>query len=85
VNPLFTPPNFPSYPSNHAAFSWGRAEMPTYLFRHHAEEANAMGLGAAQSRVWAGIHYQLDLDAGKALGRTVAQKYIEWAENDGSK
>jgi membrane-associated phospholipid phosphatase len=44
-----------------------------------------MAREAANSRVWAGIHYPVDLEAGMALGRAVARKFIEWAENDGSK
>jgi membrane-associated phospholipid phosphatase len=85
VKPLFASPNFPSYPSNHSTFSWSRAEILTYLFPQHAAEAEAMALEAADSRVWAGIHYPVDLDAGLQLGRAVARKFIEWAENDGSK
>ncbi|HET7380007.1 MAG TPA: hypothetical protein VFJ24_08210, partial [Gaiellales bacterium] len=39
----------------------------------------------AQSRLWAGIHYQTDIDAGLALGRTVAQTVINQRANvDGS-
>jgi hypothetical protein len=40
----------------------------------------------AQSRLWAGIHYQSDIDAGLALGRTVAQTVIDQRANvDGSR
>jgi membrane-associated phospholipid phosphatase len=84
ITPLFAAPNFPSYPSNHSTFSWSRAEMLTYLFPKHAEEAAAMARGAADSRIWAGIHYPVDLEAGKALGKAVARKYVDWATNDGS-
>jgi hypothetical protein len=39
----------------------------------------------AQSRLWAGIHYQTDIDVGLALGRTVAQTMIgRWANVEGS-
>lgn len=85
VKPLFAAPNFPSYPSNHSTFSWSRAEILTYLFPQHAAEAEAMAREAADSRVWAGIHYPVDLDAGLQLGRAVARKFIDWADNDGSK
>lgn len=85
VKPLFAVPNFPSYPSNHSTFSWSRAEILSYLFPQHAAEATAMALEAADSRIWAGIHYPVDLEAGMALGRAVARKFIDWAENDGSK
>jgi hypothetical protein len=36
------------------------------------------------SRIWAGIHYPMDNVAGVALGKSVAQVFLDWAENDGS-
>ena len=39
---------------------------------------------AADSRIWAGIHYEMDLRAGAELGTKVAQKVIDWASKDGS-
>lgn len=84
IKPLFTVPNFPSYPSNHSTFSYSRADMLSYLFPHHVSEADAMAAEAANSRVWAGIHFPVDLEAGKTLGHDVARKFIDWAEHDGS-
>jgi len=82
--PLFPAPNFPSYPSNHAVLSSSRAEVMAYLFPAHADEIRAVGQEAANSRLWAGIHYQMDLDAGKQLGTSVAHLVIDWANSDGS-
>ena len=81
---LFPTPNFPSYPSNHATFSSTRSEMLAYLFPTRADFIRAVGKEAGDSRIWAGIHYQIDLDAGNQLGRSVAQKFIDWANSDGS-
>ena len=39
---------------------------------------------AAESRIWGGIHYRVDLNAGVTVGRSVAQKFIAWASADGS-
>jgi hypothetical protein len=44
-----------------------------------------MGKEAGDSRIWAGIHYQMDIDAGVTLGMHVARRFIAWAENDGSR
>ena len=85
ITPLFAVPNFPSYPSNHSVFSWTRAEVLSYLFPTRAAEALAMARDASESRVWAGIHYPIDLEAGMSVGRGVAQKFIDWAERDGSR
>jgi membrane-associated phospholipid phosphatase len=84
ISPLFPVPNFPSYPSNHSTFSWGRAEILAYLFPERAEAARVVAQEAAESRIWAGIHYALDLAAGKELGMKVSRKFIELAERDGS-
>jgi len=84
IVPLFPVPNFPSYPSNHATFSTTRSEILAYLFPLHADEIRAVGKEGGDSRIWAGIHYQIDLDAGSQLGRSVAQKFIAWANADGS-
>ena len=84
IVPLFPVPNFPSYPSNHATFSSARSEMLAYLFPFHAEEIRAIGKEGGDSRVWAGIHYPIDLDSGNQLGKAVAQKFVAWANADGS-
>ena len=85
ITPLFAVPNFPSYPSNHAVTSFTRAEVLAYLFPTHADEAGAVGKEASDSRIWAGIHYPVDVEAGKALGQAVAQRFIAWAQQDGSR
>ena len=36
------------------------------------------------SRIWAGIHYPMDNEAGVALGKSVAGVFIDWAKHDGS-
>ena len=84
IQPLFPTPNFPSYPSNHSTYSAARSEVLAYLFPAHADEVRAMAREAGDSRIWAGIHYQIDLDAGNQLGKAVAQKFIAWANEDGS-
>lgn len=81
---LFPAPNFPSYPSNHSTFSTARAEVLAYLFPDRAGSIRALGKEAGDSRIWAGIHYQMDNEAGVKLGSDVARKFIEWAERDGS-
>ena len=84
IVPLFPVPNFPSYPSNHSTFSATRSEILAYLFPKHAEFIRGVGKEAGDSRIWAGIHYQMDNLAGAQLGRSVAQVFIDWAESDGS-
>ncbi len=72
IVPLFPVPNFPSYPSNHATFSEARSEILAYLFPQHADFIRAVGKEAGDSRIWAGIHYQIDNVAGVHLGKSFA-------------
>ena len=84
ITPLFPVPSHPSYPSNHSSFSAARAEVLAYLFPSHADFIRAVGKEAGDSRIWAGIHYQMDNMAGSVLGKAVAGVFINWAANDGS-
>ena len=84
IVPLFPVPNFPSYPSNHSTFSAARSEVLAYLFPRYAEFIRGVGKEGGDSRIWAGIHYEMDNEAGVRLGRSVAQKFIAWGNSDGS-
>lgn len=84
IVPLFPVPNFPSYPSNHSTFSATRSQVLAYLFPTHADEIRAIGKDAGDSRIWAGIHYQIDNASGVALGQSVAKTFVDWAKADGS-
>jgi membrane-associated phospholipid phosphatase len=81
VKPLFPTPNHPSYPAAHGCFSAAQAVILGYLF---PRDAAALAEEAAESRVWAGIHYRSDITAGAALGRAVAEKVIAKAQKGGS-
>ena len=65
-------PNFPSYPSNHAAISAGMARVLGVRFPSEKVRLDALADEAALSRVLGGIHYRFDGEAGLTLGRTVA-------------
>ncbi len=84
VKTLFATPNHPSYPAAHGCLSGANAAILSYLFPSEAKTYTAMAEQAAESRVWAGIHYRSDLAPGLDLGRKVAGAVIEWAKTDGS-
>ena len=84
ITPLFAVPPFPSYPSNHSTLSTARCEVLAYLFPQRAEFIRAIGKEAGDSRIWAGIHYEMDNQSGVALGNAVAGKFIERAKSDGA-
>jgi membrane-associated phospholipid phosphatase len=84
VKPLFPTPNHPSYPAAHGCFSMAQAGILGYLFPRDAAVLAALAQEAAESRVWAGIHYRSDIVAGAALGRAVADKVIARGQEDRS-
>jgi membrane-associated phospholipid phosphatase len=77
-------PNFPSYTSAHAAFSGAGAEVLAFLFPQEKETLLAKSNEAALSRVYGGIHFRFDGDAGLAQGRAIAELAIQRGRSDGS-
>lgn len=73
VTTLFNTPPHPSYPAAHACASTANANVIADFFPAQAESILAAGAEAGLSRIWGGIHYRSDVDAGSALGKDVAQ------------
>src|SRR5688572_5031397 len=66
-------PNHPSYPSGHSCVSSAMAGVLADFFPSHASALNAQVTDAGLSRMYGGIHFRSDIDAGAALGRSTAQ------------
>jgi membrane-associated phospholipid phosphatase len=69
-------PNFPSYTSGHAAFSGAAATILGAEFPDLESSLHAMANEAALSRVYGGIHYRFDSDAGLEQGRHAAESIM---------
>ena len=67
---LATPP-FPSYVSGHATTSAAAAEVLGSFFPIDAARLRAWAAEAAMSRLYGGIHFRIDNEAGAELGRKV--------------
>jgi len=76
LKPVFPPPNHPSYPAAHGCFSTAAATVLAAVFPRDADRLLAHGKEAAEARVWAGIHYRIDIDVGQALGRQVGERVL---------
>jgi membrane-associated phospholipid phosphatase len=74
---VFPAPNHPSYPAAHGCFSTAAAVVLAGVFPQDRARLLALGKEAAEARVWAGIHYRFDIDAGQEIGRKVAEKTLE--------
>ena len=77
-------PNFPSYSSGHSTFSAAAASVLSYLFPSAAGQLAAMRDEAAISRLYGGIHYQSDIESGKAHGLRIGSYTLRFAQQDGA-
>jgi hypothetical protein len=77
-------PNFPSYTSGHSTFSAAAASVLTYLFPSGATSFASMRDEAGISRLYGGIHYRSDIEAGKAHGVRIAGYTLTFAQGDGA-
>ena len=68
---LIPTPPFPSYPSGHSTTSGAASTVLAALFPDRARQLAAMADEAAISRLYGGIHYRYDNDAGLALGQRI--------------
>jgi membrane-associated phospholipid phosphatase len=69
-------PQHPSYPSNHACVSGASAYVLGALFPADAAQLAQMADEAGESRLYAGIHYRFDKNAGLRIGQQVATLVI---------
>jgi membrane-associated phospholipid phosphatase len=77
-------PNFPSYTSGHSTFSAAAAKVLGYIFPAEQSRMDAMAQEAAESRIYGGIHYRFDSEAGLVCGRGIASFAVKRGQNDGS-
>jgi membrane-associated phospholipid phosphatase len=77
TGPAVPLPNHPSYPSNHAAVSGADANILGHLCPSEKSRLASLAQEAAISRLYAGIHYRFDMDAGLKIARQVAQLAIK--------
>jgi PAP2 superfamily protein len=72
IRTVFPTPQHPSYPSAHSCFSGAMAGVLSAVFPSERARLEAVAQEASLSRLYAGIHYRFDMEAGLALGRRAA-------------
>lgn len=70
-------PLFPSYPSGHSTISGAAATILSAAFPKDSSRLTALAREAADSRLWAGIHFPNDNDRGLAVGRETALRVLQ--------
>jgi membrane-associated phospholipid phosphatase len=69
-------PNHPSYPSGHSCFTAAYATVIASAFPEESQALDDMVVEAGTSRIYAGLHYRFDCEAGQELGRQVAEQVL---------
>jgi hypothetical protein len=69
-------PNHPSYPSAHSCIDGAFSGVLEGVFPSERGRLEAMAQEASESRLFAGLHYRFDKEAGLALGRAAAAKAV---------
>ena len=77
-------PNFPAYVSGHSVFSASAATILGHILPSRAAAYQAMAQAAANSRIYAGIHYEIDCTAGMTVGQNVGNYAVQRAMSDGA-
>ena len=76
-------PDFPSYPSAHATLFAAGAAVLGHLVPAEQATLDSLAAEATASRLWAGVHYPFDNEAGVRLGRQVAEAAIAVVDAEG--
>lgn len=73
-------PNHPSYPSGHSTIGGAASTLLSYFFPQDEQMWRRLAQESGMSRIWCGIHYPIDHQAGLQLGKRVAEVAIESVE-----
>lgn len=65
-------PNHPSYPSGHACVTSALMSVLIDAFPSERERLEGIITDAGMSRVYGGLHYRFDIEAGQSIGRRAA-------------
>jgi len=81
---VISTPRHPSYPSGHAALAGAADAVLRYFFPENVAEYSDLLPEVNNARVWAGIHFRGDQNAGAMLGARVAEAVLGGVKPDGS-
>jgi hypothetical protein len=84
IEPAFSLPDMPSYPSEHASIAIASCEVLKFFFPKEVAFLEGKAMNHVASRLWAGANVSSDNMAGDSIGRFVAAKVIARAKADGA-
>lgn len=69
-------PNHPSYPAGHSVIAKAAATLLSHYFPENRKEWERLAEESGLSRIWAGIHFPIDIEVGQALGKQVGEAHV---------
>lgn len=75
-------PRHPAYPSGHSTYSAAASEILKYFFPDETEHLDRLSDNIGMARLWAGVHWRSDHDAGVKIGNAVARVVQVQLEKD---
>lgn len=77
-------PRHPAYPSGHSTHSSAASEILKYFFHDQfiRDELDNLSNNIGVARLWAGVHWRTDHDAGVVLGKAIARLIQDQLERD---
>jgi PAP2 superfamily len=69
-------PEFPAYVSGHASVSGCAETILSYFFPHESKKLNKFAEEDAKSRLYAGVHFEIDNNEGLKLGRQIGEYIV---------
>lgn len=85
IQTVMPTPNHPSYPAGHSTISASAATILNFYFPKEKQLWNKHETIASHSRVWGGIHFSIDAQAGAVLGKKVAEEVLKKEASPGFK
>lgn len=82
LKPYIETPNHPSYPAGHSGTSAAAAVVLSYYFPENQKEWERLAEECGESRIWAGIHFPIDISASKEMGAKIGRAALLKVKKD---
>lgn len=76
ITPPIRTPDSPSYPSGHSTLAATASTILSYYFPEDAQRWEELADEAGKSRVWAGVHFPIDDEIGRKMGRLIGCEIV---------
>ncbi|MGE7907175.1 vanadium-dependent haloperoxidase [Peribacillus sp. NPDC094092] len=76
LSTVLFPPRFPAYPSAHAVVAGCAEAVLRYFFPQESSEIKKLMEESAQSRLYAGVHFNVDNNEGLRVGRQIGEVVV---------